>query len=89
MLQDHRLFPNSKDDRGALCQVRSPKEDKETFDDSSFVVALYNFYGCDNKEKQKSQLLIGSTGRLIFSNRKISKVVIKNEMLSTIFHNSK
>ena len=54
MLHDSQSFPNSKDDRGALCQVRSPKEDKETFDDSSLIVAPYNFYECDNKEKQKS-----------------------------------
>ena len=26
------------DDRGALCQVRSPKENKETFDDLSLLL---------------------------------------------------
>ena len=54
MLHDHQSFLNSKDDRGASCQVRSPEEDKETFDESSFIVATYNFNECDNKEKQKS-----------------------------------
>ena len=65
MLHDRQSFLNSKDDRGASCQVRSPKEDKETFDESSFIVATYNFNEYDNKEKQKScPNFIGSTGRL-------------------------
>ena len=50
MLHEHQSFPNSKDDRGALCQMRSPEKDKEAFDDSSFFVATYNFKECDNKE---------------------------------------
>ena len=53
MLYDYQSFPKSEDDRRALCQVRSLKEDKETFDDLPFVVATYNFNECDNKEKQK------------------------------------
>ena len=91
MLHDHRLFLNSKDDRGALCQVRSPKEDKETFDDSSFIVAPYKFYKCDNKEKQKSQFRIGSTGRLAFPTRRLAtrEEDIYEEALEEIFDEPK
>ena len=58
-------FPTLEDVRRALCQVRCPERNKETFDAHPLFVSpcilstpVFMMQECDNKVMQKSQLRI-------------------------------
>ena len=67
LLNDDPSLPNSKDVRGALCQMRCPEEDKEPIENHSFIVPpcidssfnVCTLQECDNKET-KAKILFST-----------------------------
>ena len=63
--KDQQPFPNSEDVQEASCQTRCLTEDKEMFNDQSFIVSpfivstnVYNLQECGNKVVTKNSAKI-------------------------------